>query len=832
MVRRIPIRAKVAGALALPLVGVVGAVALMVSSTDAIERDVSRQASLVSASVGHAGLIGALQDERNLALVQMLGLQEALRLGVDDPAEARSATDAASTALHHSIAGERDRLRDDYSAALDSLTALGGLRTRVDAAAAAPGPRHRDEAHEVFAAYTGMLATLFASHDRFSLVVDDAVMRQGDDLVHYGSHATDAAAQLAERLIYVGTGPGGVDTTAEAAEVAELRRDVTRNHGAIEVRSTGEYAGADDVLAADPRVQALPDLAQAVTATPGSVDPRAVLAATAVGLDGGYAEFRDGIVELLDRQAADLEADARTRRRTYLGGAIGVVAAAVLVAWLVSRSITRPLADLSVHARSTATYRLPAAVHDILAAPPGEDLAVPEVEPTRIRSRDEVGDVAGAFDDVQQSALDLAVEQAALRRNVAESFVNLGRRNQNLLGRLLDVVGELERDEREPARLAKLHRLDHLATRIRRNAESLLVLSGAPPPATWGPPAHVADVVRSAQGEVESYERVVVRTLEPAVVLGNASSDVSHLLAELIENGLRHSPPRELVEISGVRTPEGYTITIADHGLGMTPDEIDRANHRLAGTESATVTPARYLGHHVTAVLAARHGIRVRLRGSVVVGIAAVVDLPHDLVTDRVEALPAAAPLPPAATPPAVRLPPPPLGRPDIEVVEPEVVRHPSPAEVRTAVTVLQGGEPRAASARTARPVADPPAASVPAASPIGPPAVRPPVPGPPPTPLRWPVTTSARGRGSERPGSGGEGPPARTASGLVRRVRGANVPPGAAATRSERTGLGAAVLPDEASSGPVDGDGIQRFLTELVSGVQRSLDEREPGAR
>ncbi|HKY67896.1 MAG TPA: nitrate- and nitrite sensing domain-containing protein, partial [Acidimicrobiales bacterium] len=684
MVRRIPIRAKVAGALALPLVGLVAAVAIGVSATDSVGRDVTRQTSLASASVGHAGLIGALQDERNLALLQMLGLEAALPLEVDDRDAARRATDTASTALRHSISGQRDQLRDDYAAALESLTALADLRARVDAAAATPGPANREAAHEVFTGYTTMVATLFASHDRFSLVVDDSTIRQGDDLVHYGSHATDAVAQLAERLIYLGTGPGGIDTTAEAAEIAELRRDVTRNNSAIEVRSTGEYAGATDVLDADPRVQALPDLARLATTTPGAVDRNAVLAATPLGPDGGYAEFRDGVVEVLDRAAADLTADADAQRRLYLGGAIALVVAAVLVAYLVSRSITRPLRDLSLHAHAMATYRLPAAVQDILDAPPGEDIDVPEVEPLRSRSRDEVGDVARAFDDVQDSALGLAVEQAALRRNVAESFVNLGRRNQNLLSRLLDVVGDLERDERDSGRLAKLYRLDHLATRIRRNAESLLVLSGATPPANWQAPAHVSDVVRAALGEVENYERVLVRTLDAVMVLGSASSDLSHLLAELIENGLRHSPPRELVEMSGAHTPEGYTLTVVDHGLGMSPDEIERANQRLAGTESVAVTPARYLGHYVTAVLAARHGIRVRLRGSVVVGIAAVVDLPATLVTERIDALPAGDPLPPAAMPPSVPASPPARGVPDLEVVEPEVVRRSSAAEVRT----------------------------------------------------------------------------------------------------------------------------------------------------
>ena len=182
-----------------------------------------------------------------------------------------------------------------------------------------------------------------------------------------------------------------------------------------------------------------------------------------------------------------------------------------------------------------------------------------------------MGDVARALGDLQRSALGLAVEQAALRRNVAESYVNLGRRNQNLLSRLLDSVGELERGETEPDRLDQLYRLEHLANRIRRNAESLLVLSEPVAPARWRPPVQVADVVRAALGEIENYERVVVRTLEPAMVRGGSSTDLAHILAELIENALRHSPPRELVEVSGHIGDAGYDISVVDHGLGMTP---------------------------------------------------------------------------------------------------------------------------------------------------------------------------------------------------------------------------------------------------------------------
>src|SRR5690606_26816032 len=309
------------------------------------------------------------------------------------------------------------------------------------------------------------------------------------------------------------------------------------------------------------------------------------------------------------------------------------VAVAILVAWLVSRSITRPLRELSIRARQIASYRLPCAVQDALDAPPGEP-APTEPDAIEVPARDEVREVADAFNDVQVAAITLAAEQAVLRRNVAESHLDLGRRMQNLLGRLLDALRDLQAGEDDPDRQRRLFRVTHLATRLRRNAESLLVLAGAEPAVGWHPPAPVDEVVQGALGEVEQFDRVVVRPLEPVALVGGAAGDVTHLPAELIENGLRHSPPRELVEVSGRRQGDGYEVVVVDHGLGMAADELERANRRLAGAEPFAATPAKHLGHHVVAVLAARHGISVRLTGDVVAGITAHVTLPPAILAE------------------------------------------------------------------------------------------------------------------------------------------------------------------------------------------------------
>jgi anti-sigma regulatory factor (Ser/Thr protein kinase) len=467
----------------------------------------------------------------------------------------------------------------------------------------------------------------------------------------------------------------------------------------------------------------------------------------------------------------------------------------VVVAWRLSRSITRPLRALSRDAQSMADEQLPSAVADILDAPLGEDPAPPEPAPITITTNDEVSDVAHALGDVERSALGLAVEQATLRRTIAESYVNLGRRNQNLLSRLLAAVGELEQGEADPSRVAQLHKLDHLATRMRRNAESLLVLSEVDVGPRWHPPVRVLDVVRAALGEIENYQRVVVRTLDAVMIVGGAASDVTHLLAELIENGVKHSPPHELVEIRGRMTPDGYSLAVVDHGLGMSADEIARANERLAGAERPTVAVSKHLGHFVAAALAARNRIEVRLQGSEVVGIAAIVDLPAEII----------GPMPPD---------------PLRELVAPAATAVPAPPPPPEPLPAVAGGPGAVAAPPVAAPPVPPPPEPYPGPveAPAAPPATEPAAPEPPAPepPRRAPAPT---------PISVGGGTPAVTASGLARRVRGAQHPgtSGPLGSAGRSPSIRPAAPLDERQPG-VDPAEIQRFLTSLAAGVQRSL--------
>src|SRR5712691_7504739 len=305
---------------------------------------------------------------------------------------------------------------------------------------------------------------------------------------------------------------------------------------------------------------------------------------------------------------------------------------AIALLWLTNRWITRPLRALADQAVAMAGQRLPAAVKEILESPVNEAVARPEVEPVRVRAGGEVHEVAVALNMVQDSAVSLAVEQATLRQNIADAYVNLGRRNQNLLSRQLEFITQLENDESDPETLEHLFRLDHLATRMRRNAESLLVLAGLAPPRTWSAPVAIGDVVRGALGEVEGYRRVRLRHVDDARVDGAAAADVSHVIAELVENALSFSPPDADVEVYGRRDGHGYVVTIIDSGIGMNEEELERANALISSANALTLAPSRFLGHYVVAQLAARHGLTVHLVASPAGGLTATIALPAVLL--------------------------------------------------------------------------------------------------------------------------------------------------------------------------------------------------------
>jgi HAMP domain-containing protein len=323
-----------------------------------------------------------------------------------------------------------------------------------------------------------------------------------------------------------------------------------------------------------------------------------------------------------------------------------ILAIALLALFAVARSMARPLQRLRAGARDISERRLPDAVERLRTTDAG-GLDVP-VEPIGIRSRDEIGQVAQAVDEIQEVAVRLATEQAALRRSIGDMFTNLARRSQTLIDRQLELIDDLERNEADPETLEHLFRLDHLATRMRRNAEDLIVLSGADPGRHWAQRMTLVDVVRAAAAEVEEYQRVEFLPLADLEVTAHASVDIIHLLAELIENATAFSPPNTKVQVAGQAVPHGYVIEIEDRGLGMSDEELIQANERLANPPEIDFALSRVLGLYVVGRLAQRHGIKVQLRHSWYGGVTALALLPHALLVWPRE--PAAMPEP-AATP-------------------------------------------------------------------------------------------------------------------------------------------------------------------------------------
>ena len=327
-----------------------------------------------------------------------------------------------------------------------------------------------------------------------------------------------------------------------------------------------------------------------------------------------------------------LSATARTFAIIVVVALLLSLIAAFLVSTRLAQRIVGPLRSLGATARNIADHQLPVLVHRAQRPGAGRDTDLPVLPAVELRTNDEIEDVADAFNIVSSTAADLAADQARSRRNVARMFVSLGRRNQNLLSRQLEFIDRLERDTSDPDLLDDLFRLDHLATRMRRNAESLLVLAGEEPARRWSEPVSLTSVVRGAISEVEDYRRVTLDGVDEAQLAGAAVADVTHLLAELIENATQFSPPDTPVDVVGRRVVDGYALAVVDDGVGMSEEQLEDANRRIDASPMVDRVPSSFLGLFVVGRLAARHRIRVRLGESTTEGVTAKVLLPTALI--------------------------------------------------------------------------------------------------------------------------------------------------------------------------------------------------------
>lgn len=495
--------------------------------------------------------------------------------------------------------------------------------------------------------------------DRQQMAVAEAALRYGviiTDLVAYG----DGLAQLPgdERLAdarrAVAAFARAKAAVAEEQSVAFTalisgRLDEEQFSSFVATLTSQQEALGAFTLAADPTQRALVEstvsgdavtLADRVAAdiTRSVGQPSLVTAQDATAAIGAvndlmrWAEIRlqDRLLSQADQARSDVIRQAIIETALVLLTLIVAVTLAVVLA----RSLNHSLRRLREGALSVANHDLPDAVKRLQNVGNVGDGGVEEIvrevrDPIQLNNRDEVGQVALAFNVVHREAVRVAAEQAALRTSVSAMFLNLARRSQTLVDRMIGELDAIERGEEDPKRLAQLFELDHLATRMRRNDENLLVLAGADSAVPRRDDALLVDVLRAAQSEVELYNRIEFGTVDTDIsVAAHAVNDVVRLVAELLDNATRFSPPTTTVVADGRRIRDYVLIQVEDRGLGLTDDQLDSLNRRLAAPPSVDVAAFRLMGLAVVSRLASRYGIRVELRRNVEGGTVAQVTLP------------------------------------------------------------------------------------------------------------------------------------------------------------------------------------------------------------
>ncbi|MFE9810642.1 nitrate- and nitrite sensing domain-containing protein [Streptomyces sp. NPDC005548] len=620
------VRAKVVSLLMVPVVSLL---ALWAFATVSTAQDVARlrQLQRVDATVRAPvdAAVAALQAERAAAVSY-----------ATDPATSQSSefrnlsgqTDRAVAKLrlgdNHTVADGADLPAGAAERLDDFVTDAGNLRSLRTSVL----DRHTGW-DEAYGRYTKAIATALGVDGALSGVHDAAMSSDARVLLEF-SRAGEALAQ--EDAVLRGARlAGSLD--------GERLRLFT---GAVDIRRALTDAAMVDLRG--PERAAWKDLAQGtayldvrtvedkvLAARPGT---KAVEAAPESAWDIAHSRVQDGMRTIVTEAAVADGADPFGRALfTPAGAAVlfGLAAgiASLIISVRIGRDLVVELVSLRDSALDIARRKLPEAMRRLRA---GEAVDVRAEAPLGKPSDDETGQVAEALNTVHRAALRAAVERAELAGGISGVFVNLARRSQVLVHRQLNLLDAMERRSEDPDELSDLFRLDHLTTRMRRHAESLIILSGAAPGRAWRMPVSLTDVVRAAVSEVEDYARVEVRQLPDAAVIGTAVADLTHLLAEVVENAAQFSPPHTRVRITGEPVGNGYVIEVEDRGLGMGKETLAQANHRIEQSEALDLFDSDRLGLFVVSRLSARHDIKVQLRTSPYGGTTAVVLLPTALL--------------------------------------------------------------------------------------------------------------------------------------------------------------------------------------------------------
>ncbi|MFI7215208.1 nitrate- and nitrite sensing domain-containing protein [Micromonospora maritima] len=571
-------------------------------------------------------LLLELQNERRLSLRY---------LGESDPGQLqelqaqRARTDATAGALWKSVRDWRtevpasDELEQRLAELRTELGQLAQVREEVG--------RKTIDRTATLAAYDEAVDGIFAVFDALGGLDDDQIARDTAALIDL-----NRSRELLSQQDALLTGAVSANRLTVAEQTAFAR--LVGAQWFLADRTARELAPTDRAryqqMVDGEAFVALRNLQDRVLAAKGEdVRPPITADAWRAAAEPAMADLREVILaggEDIVSRATPVAVGVIVRLVLAAGLGLIAVVASVIVSITTARSLVRQLERLRGAAIRLADERLPSVVERLGH---GEEVDVAREAPPLQFGDDEIGQVGKAFNRVQETAVRTAVEQAELRRSVRDVFLSLARRTQALVHRQLTLLDAMERREHDAEELEDLFRVDHLATRMRRNAENLIVLSGSTPGRAWRRNVPMVDVVRGAVAEVEDYTRVTVRPLGPVSLTGRAVGDVIHLLAELIENGLSFSPPQTTVEVRGQLVGNGFAIEIEDRGLGMSGEELAAANARIVDRSELNLADAARLGLFVVSRLTERHGVKVQLRESAYGGTTAVVLIPRELIT-------------------------------------------------------------------------------------------------------------------------------------------------------------------------------------------------------
>jgi signal transduction histidine kinase len=625
------IRRKIVALLLVPLVSLV---ALWIYTSVDAATDVSAvmDVSKVHKTYGLRldTLLQAMQTERRNALLYLAEPEQSHAIDALDTSQDQ--TDKARDAMLAAIKdpGDRGLLTDDELKPLDqfgrALGGLGTLRERISS-------RNATRA-DAYAGYFAIVEKGYVFQGELITLSTDQLAEHARSLVLL-ARAEDAGSR-ADALASAALVSGRMsdqefrDLSDAVSEERMLFRLYQAEAQDTDRAAYRHFAGGKDW-------QSLREMEDGLVSAGSSGAPRAVApqrwhtATTTVHSDLHNLELASA--GRLARQSKPHETHIKIYAAIVIGLGLIAVVASVIISVRVGRGLVRDLRRLRKAALELSGNRLPRVMRRLAS---GEEVNVDaEIPPIEFHDgSDEISQVGEAFNDVQRAAVEAAVRQADMRRGVSEVFVNLARRSQVLLHRQLTLLDQMERRTEDSEELADLFRLDHMTTRMRRHAEGLVILSGAAPARAWRKPVMLINVVRAAVAEVEDYERVEVRRLPRVAVAGAAIADVTHLIAELVENATVFSPPHTQVHIHGERVANGFVLEVDDRGLGMSPEALLEANQRLAETPEFELSDTDRLGLFVVSRLAQRHSVRVSLRQSPYGGTTAVVLLPNSILTD------------------------------------------------------------------------------------------------------------------------------------------------------------------------------------------------------